>query len=288
MSWREFFASVIDALAWPLLVGAVVYVFREPLRDRIRYLRRARLPGNTELEFGERVGEAEVTFHSVVVQQGMTVEPKEAEEKALITELGPQIAEAPRAAVIEAWLAVERELEALAQESGIDLAERTWTAPALADELVKRGLIEASALAAVIAELRDARNVAAHARPYTVDRDEVVDYVKLAGRVRSVLRLARQRNAAAQEGRTSYDLLVYYDTSDSTTTTGGTIPRVGDRAEEWFGEKIGKDRHVVAVGPGIHKGRVAVVLAHGSRPMAELQAMLDQLGLAERGDDAET
>ena len=45
MSWREFFASVIDALAWPLLVGAVVYVFREPLRDRIRYLRRARLPG---------------------------------------------------------------------------------------------------------------------------------------------------------------------------------------------------------------------------------------------------
>ena len=48
--------------------------------------------------------------------------------------------------MIEAWLAVERELEALAEESGIDLAERKWTAPALAEELVKRDLIEASAL----------------------------------------------------------------------------------------------------------------------------------------------
>lgn len=131
--------------------------------------------------------------------------------------------------MIEAWLAVERELEALAEESGIDLAERKWTAPALAEELVKLDLIEASALAAVIAELRDARNVAAHARPYTVDRDEVVDYVKLAGRVRSVLRIARRSNAAAQEGRTSYDLLVYYDMSDSTPRTGGTIPRGATR-----------------------------------------------------------
>jgi hypothetical protein len=79
----------------------------------------------------------------------------------------------------------------------------------------------------------------------------------------------------ALEGRTSYDLLVYHDLSDSTSTTGGALPSVGDRAEQWFGD-MGRDRHVVAVGPGIHEGRVTVVLAHGDRPMEELQELLDR------------
>lgn len=105
----------------------------------------------------------------------------------------------------------------------------TRTANTIRAGMYVLGQFEASALAAVIAELRDARNVAAHARPYTVDRDEVVGYVKLAGRVRSVLRIARRSNAAAQEGRTCYDLLVYYDMSDSTPRTGGTIPRGATR-----------------------------------------------------------
>jgi hypothetical protein len=78
---------------------------------------------------------------------------------------------------------------------------------------------------------------------------------------------------------TSYDLLVYYDLSDGTETTGGTTSRVGESAER-FG-LIGKDRHVVAVAEGIHAGRTTVVLAHGKQPMTELQALLDQPRIAE-------
>jgi hypothetical protein len=77
--------------------------------------------------------------------------------------------------------------------------------------------------------------------------------------------------------RTDYDLLVYHDLSDSTESTGGSVPSVGQSAEDQFGE-IGRDRHVVAVGPGIHQGRVTIVLAHGKQPMPELQALLDRLG----------
>jgi hypothetical protein len=76
--------------------------------------------------------------------------------------------------------------------------------------------------------------------------------------------------------RTAYDLLVYHDLSDPTESTGGRVPSVGARADEWFGD-LGRDRHVVAVGPGIHEGRVMVVLAHGSGPMKEIQALLDRL-----------
>jgi hypothetical protein len=166
-------------------------------------------------------------------------------------------------------------LAAFASMALAGLSERRWTPEAHARELANRGVID-SALALIIGDLRDARNVAAHVRPYTVERDEVVDYVKLAGRVRSALRLARQAQAAASKGRTAYDLLVYHDLSDPTERSGGTIPSVGDNAEEWFGE-IGRDRNVVAVGPGIHEGRVTVVLAHRHSPMPEMQAMLDRL-----------
>lgn len=71
-----------------------------------------------------------------------------------------------------------------------------------------------------------------------------------------------------------YDLLIYHDLDDPTESTGDRIPPVGAKAEEWFGE-LGRDRHVVAVGPGIHEGRVTVVLAHAARPMKEIQALLD-------------
>jgi hypothetical protein len=79
----------------------------------------------------------------------------------------------------------------------------------------------------------------------------------------------------ANEQRTNYDLLVYHDMSDPTESTGGKVPSVGERAEDWFGD-LGADRHVVAVGPGIHEGRVTVVLAHGHRPMKDVQALLDK------------
>lgn len=69
-----------------------------------------------------------------------------------------------------------------------------------------------------------------------------------------------------------YDLLIYHDVSDDETGA----PAVGEPAEPRFGP-FGKDRQVVAVGPGIHEGRVTVVLAHGPGPMAEVQALLDRL-----------
>ena len=269
MDWKQFVASLIGSLTWPAAVAFIVYLLREPLRKRIHALRRFR-HRDTEFEFADYVEEAEAAAqHAELPFPELTQG-----EPALSTELQAEIATAPRAAVIEAWLAVERELETLADQSGVDLAERRWTSEGVVSELRRRGVID-RAMAAVIGDLRDARNVAAHVRPYTVEHDEVVDYVKLAGRVRSALRLAKEAHSAAGKGRTAYDLLVYHDLSDPTERTGGTIPSVEDNAEEWFGD-IGRHRNIVAVGPGIHESRVAVVLAHRHGPMPEMQALLDR------------
>jgi hypothetical protein len=277
VDWKEFISGLVDALAWPVAIGLIVYWVREPLRQRLRQLRRARYR-DAELEFDELVDEAEVTLDRAELSRP-SPEPPTA-EPALFTELATEIASAPRAAVIEAWLAVERELEVLAGHSGIELTGRPWTPEGLAFALARRNVID-TALAAAIVDLHSARNAAAHGRGYTVERDSVVEFVKLAGRARSALRLAGQSRAAAEEGRTQYDLLVYHDLSDPTERTGGATPTVGDDAEKWFGP-IGKGLHVVAVAPGFHEGRIAVVLAHGKQPMPALQLRLDRLGLAEQ------
>ena len=78
----------------------------------------------------------------------------------------------------------------------------------------------------------------------------------------------------------NYDLLIYHDMTDNTESTGDDFPAVGAAAEKWFGG-LGKDRHVVAIGPGIHEGRATVVLAHGSRPMHEVQELLNRLAQPE-------
>jgi poly(3-hydroxybutyrate) depolymerase len=72
----------------------------------------------------------------------------------------------------------------------------------------------------------------------------------------------------------NYDLLIYHDLNDPTESTGSSLPSLGDAAEKWFGP-FGEDRHVVALAPPIHRGKNAtVVLAHGSRPMPEVQERL--------------
>ena len=269
MHWLGFLASLIRSLAWPIAIALFVWWLREPIKKRIEHLRRARL-GGQEFEFADAVQDAEAAAAEAALPSS---EPT-TEDPALSTELHAEIATAPRAAVIEAWLAVELELENLATKLGLDTGH--WPAPErLVGELVKQGVAE-SALVPVIVDLRRARNLAVHGRPYIVDRDEVREYVKLAGRVRSALRLAGEALEAQREGETMYDLFVYHDLHDPTMTTGGSVPSVGDAAERWFGA-IGRERHVVAVGPGVHPGRVTVVLAHGDRPMTEVQELLNRL-----------
>ena len=68
------------------------------------------------------------------------------------------------------------------------------------------------------------------------------------------------------------DLLVYHDMTDY---TGAKLNRGADAGLE-FGPTFA-DYHIVAVGPPIHPGKDAtVVLAHNTRPMEAIQALLDK------------
>jgi hypothetical protein len=70
---------------------------------------------------------------------------------------------------------------------------------------------------------------------------------------------------------TNYDLLIYHDftdTFDSPLTVGDSARALGF-----------EDMHVVALGPPIHEGKDrTIVLAHGARPMREMQALISLEG----------
>jgi hypothetical protein len=113
MGWLEFLSSVIESLAWPAAIAFVVYLLRNQIRALLAGLRSLAY-GGVRAEFGEHVQEAEIAAEGAELPSELTP------GSALSTELWPEISSAPRAAVIEAWLAVERELEALAERSGVD------------------------------------------------------------------------------------------------------------------------------------------------------------------------
>jgi hypothetical protein len=65
----------------------------------------------------------------------------------------------------------------------------------------------------------------------------------------------------------SYDLFVYHDMDDP---IHDSAPNIGQDAGEWFGKGF-EGLYVTAVAPGIHSGRMTVVLAHESRPEMQQQ-----------------
>jgi hypothetical protein len=60
----------------------------------------------------------------------------------------------------------------------------------------------------------------------------------------------------------SYDLFVYHDLSDDSHSGP---PEIGQDAAEWFGKGF-EGLYVTAFGPGIHEGRMTVVLSTEKRP----------------------
>lgn len=60
----------------------------------------------------------------------------------------------------------------------------------------------------------------------------------------------------------TYDLFVYRDMDDP---IHDSAPAVGQDASQWFGKGF-EGLYVTAVPPGIHSGRMTVVLAQEHRP----------------------
>jgi hypothetical protein len=181
MEWKEFAARVIDSLAWPTCVLALVLLLRQPIHGLVPLLQRLKYK-DFEMEFGRRVEEIKDEVASEL--------PTEPSQKPLATVedkiLG--LAEfSPRAAVLEAWREVETAALAAARRiSKLPFDQRTHVYHAFR-LLESMPNVDRSTTGA-LRELRALRNEAAHAPEFALTKQSAIEYAMSAQAIAARLR----------------------------------------------------------------------------------------------------
>lgn len=172
MSELEFIAALVAALAWPSAAVAAALVLRPAItrvlqRDDLRRLK----AGPVEAEWGVEAQRTQVELQAEGVPLPLPL------TGPIRVELGEVAARAPAAAVLEAFLVLERELRGLLVHAGVEPKERPG-AVGLARQAAERGLISDVSVRAVEG-LAVLRNLAAHGHE-AVGPVEAADFLALA------------------------------------------------------------------------------------------------------------
>jgi hypothetical protein len=179
VSWQEFVAAIVDAIAWPVVVLTGIVLFRSAIASALRGdLKRLRF-GPVEAEWERRIAEA---------RDQVPEEVQETAEAGVAGSLTDELSEvariAPAAAVVEAYARVERTLRRLGRKRGVLLhpGGQYVSAWRMAKILHEANEISDQVLYS-IEDLTTLRNLAAHGEAGDLDEKRALDYVELAGTV---------------------------------------------------------------------------------------------------------
>lgn len=178
MNILEFFTALTESLAWPLCVLISVIILREPIVRLLDSLERIRF----------KVRDFEVSFDRQMEQVASQAENyPEPEDTPIEEEIEDRAAFYPRGAIIEAWLAVEKEIYNLC--STLDLIPRRGRHPTAkllsrlrTSEVVDDGLID------IVRGLQILRNRAAHNIELDLSTETAERYIATTSRVVTALR----------------------------------------------------------------------------------------------------
>ncbi|WP_315701015.1 MULTISPECIES: DUF4145 domain-containing protein [unclassified Bradyrhizobium] len=153
MDWKQFFASVIGALAWPAATVIIVLVFREQLRLIVRHIRKFGA-GPLNVELSEKLEQVEAAGAALQSEQGV-----EAPDPSLDPATLELVKSAPDMAFIKSF----KQLEQLLLEIRTKLPDGKpyRNLYEVLRALEKQQYIPASVIA-LFQTLREARNAAAH------------------------------------------------------------------------------------------------------------------------------
>ena len=165
----DFVASLVESLAWPVVVGYCVYILRSPagkLLDRVSKLKY----GELEAEFQERLNKIKP------IQDGDTKRITQDEKNITLVTLEDLSEVSPRAAVLEAWIIVEKATSAFCEANGLptNLSYQSLF------RLAKEKDLDIEAFQAAYQELRFLRNKAVHASDSDITPATAKQYVSTA------------------------------------------------------------------------------------------------------------
>lgn len=167
MDWLTFVVELVKATAWPLASLSIALIFRRQLRYLLGRVRKGKV-GPAEFEFEQEVNDLAAKIPSGDVEGG-AVPPVIA-----------MAAENPRAAILDAWISLERVLHELAEKNGL----RRVHAMAMIQSALDAGLLS-RADAALFNDLRILRNQATHDGEFKPSTDSVIQYVFLVQGLKS-------------------------------------------------------------------------------------------------------
>jgi len=178
MDVLTFIAKLVEALAWPLVVGGMLLYLRKELPTILLSLRKLKFK-DVEMEFGEAAIALAVETRRVVPSPKLDVkvigepENRAAERLDAIAELSP------RAAILEAWLMVEAAAANLIRKNGLSNLGSTP-----GPQRIKEGLRRAEVLTPpqenAFEHLRRLRNEAVHVPDAQFTAAAVSSYVESA------------------------------------------------------------------------------------------------------------
>ncbi|GLS91266.1 hypothetical protein GCM10007916_23350 [Psychromonas marina] len=168
MGTLDFVASLVNSLAWPVGVVCCIYILKAPagkLLERVSKLKY----GELEAEFQERLNKIETT------QVGD--ENKVVEEDTITSISLTELSEvSPRAAILEAWVSLEKTTSVFCQANGLP-AKVSYQG---LFKLAKEKDLDIEPFQAAYQELRVLRNKAVHASDLDITATTAKQYVKTA------------------------------------------------------------------------------------------------------------
>lgn len=196
MSYLEFIAAVIAALAWPAAVIALAVIFRASLGRVLLGLTRLKYK-DMEIDFGRELSQIEAQAKSIdVTPKPVPVpaagHPKDSAER--LREAARLADQFPEPAVALGWSAVEQELEAAATRLGLAAGQAERFMPARIIALLRKSGYVDDQMHDILSRMRNLRNMAVHGHQSAgpVTADEAREFLALASGVIERLKTLRK------------------------------------------------------------------------------------------------
>jgi hypothetical protein len=181
MDWKQFLASVIGSLAWPVAVVSIVYIFKDRLRLLIGQIKKIGA-GGVNVELSEKVEEALDAGEVVQAEKGLVAPDVIGLDPTLL-----QLARSfPEAALIQSFKELETLILQIRARIPDDRPSRNLYEVLKA--LEKLQFIPQSAVT-LFQSLREARNAAAHGKgEEELTSSEALDLIRQIKLLQEVLR----------------------------------------------------------------------------------------------------
>lgn len=175
--------ALIDVLAWPILVGIIIFMSRRHIPDLLQRLSSFKA-GPIEGSFRGKLQDTVTSAESIHTAQ---------EPRPIDDELPPGMADAaPLGAIVESWILVERKMEEVASKH-LSVRSRRGEPPyRIIRELTLSGTLS-DAVASTISNLREARNCAVHDPDIRLSWDDAQEYKEVAALVITALEERQQK-----------------------------------------------------------------------------------------------